>query len=226
MALLVSTCYTEARALLNDAANTTYTDAVLLPFFIRAYKQLEQRLRRSGIQVVNEVSATISVGIGVLTLTLPTDFAIPISLFERAVGGTDDDWQPMAERTFEPLEVQSSTLEVWAFRENAIVFRGSTAAREVKLLYKKFLPTIASGADNVLFLDAQPFLASVTAAYAALFIAENVSRYEALMDQALSDLSDIEGIAIKERQNLAARRRSYRPASQRGGISRTRVGVS
>lgn len=228
MALLVSACYTEARALLNDTTIQLFTDAVLLPYFKRAYAQLEQRLRRSGIQAINEISSVINVPIGTLVLpSLPADFAIPVKVFERAVGGTDDDWIPMEEKTWEPLEVASSILGVYVYRENEIKFRGATAAREVKLLYKKFFPTITTGTDNVLILDAQSFLSAMTAAYAAFFAGGNATRYEQLVAQAMSDLSDIEGIAIKERQNLPARRRSYRPAIQRGGgILKTRVGVS
>src|SRR3990167_4176745 len=148
--MLVSEVLTATRPLLNDVGSSLYTDTQLLPFFKDAYKDLEDIMVEHGLQVTSEIDSVKTISALATTYgTLPSLMVYPITIFERIPGGTDDEWIEMIEKEFEPLITQAETLRFWVWRLNDIKFLGSTAAREVKLRYRKGFTAITITSDTV-----------------------------------------------------------------------------
>lgn len=183
MPFLASDVIADAQALLNDTSAQIYTSAALLPFVKRANRELEQVLIINGSPVQRVESANISVFATITTLSLPTDFLLPIELNERPLASTsNDDWVPMTEMPWIPDIVAGETLDYWAFRNNAIYLLGATVDRTVRLRYERQLAVITSTAspeDSVLF---QNFLGAKTAELAARFIGMNEAFAQSLHD--------------------------------------------
>src|ERR1700756_3837539 len=93
------------RSLLNDAAGNLFTDTALLPYVNSAYRKLQRALANieSGafltdnvllvVPAVAQADASAQVSITDATAPpnqLPTDLLVPVKLWERANGSTDD----------------------------------------------------------------------------------------------------------------------------------------
>lgn len=211
---LISEAYTQARALLNDTGAVVFTDAILLPFVKKAYSELQRELRVNGVQVNQEISGAIAVNAGVVTLATPADFLYPVRLEERAAGQTlETDWRNMRELPEETDGVQATTtLGIWAFRENNVVFRpgGATQNREVRMHYTKSLIVIVDGTTTISIIDALDFLASRMAAIAAASVAYNVDIAQALQVDAEKMKDDILSEAVLKQQSMGVRRKPFR----------------
>src|SRR5271154_3302694 len=101
------------RSLLNDAAGNLFTDTVLLPYANAAYRKVQRALGsvQSGtflnddvLLVVTAVGATDpSLQVSITDATappnqLPTDLLVPLKLWER-VSGSSDDFVEMTDLT-------------------------------------------------------------------------------------------------------------------------------
>src|SRR5216684_3566071 len=93
------------RSLLNDAQGNLFTDAVLLPYANSAYRKLQRALGNAGaggfiqddvLLVVTAVTRTdTSLQVSITDATappnqLPTDLLVPVKIWERRSGSTDD----------------------------------------------------------------------------------------------------------------------------------------
>ncbi|MGH9679842.1 MAG: hypothetical protein ACRD4Y_07810, partial [Candidatus Acidiferrales bacterium] len=93
------------RSLLNDAAGNLFTDAVLLPYVNSAYRKAQRALAsiQSGsfltdnvllvVPAVAQADASVQVSITDATAPpnqLPPDLLVPVKLWERASGSSDD----------------------------------------------------------------------------------------------------------------------------------------
>src|SRR5258706_442688 len=93
------------RALLNDAQGNLFTDAVLLPYANSAYRKTQRALSNAGaggfiqdyvllvVTAVAQVDTSLQVSITDATAPpnqLPTDLLVPVKLWERANGSSDD----------------------------------------------------------------------------------------------------------------------------------------
>lgn len=213
---LVSDVLDEARVLLNDVGTARYTNAILLPIFKRVYKELQRRLIRAGYTTQKEIT-NITVTAGALSIKagggagqLPTNFLMPITLFEAAPPGTAGTFVPMVERLWEPDEPLADTLDVWAYRMQEIWLRGSTQTRIVKVHYFKNLATITAASDPVGIQETEQYLASAVAAVAAFAIAQNPSRAEAMQSAAENDLEELIAYLTQKLQGIRVRRRAFR----------------
>lgn len=212
MAFTADDVFDEAQMLLNDVGASQYTDAVLLPCLVKAYRDLKLRLIRRNAPPVEEISGPITVAAGTNTeLTAPADLILPISVSERPVGSASTvPYTPMDERPWEPDVEPADTLRFWTWREGKVKFRGATVAREVQVRYLKILtkPTGAASAMEVedYFIT---FLAARTAAIAAFYIGGNETRAAALQDDANAALAEGLGIITKRRQGTPIRQKPY-----------------
>ena len=210
------TALESARSYLNDNGAQIWTDSALLPYLREAYRDLIMSLWLNGLPVIREkAAAPITVGVGVLFLTLPADLIEPIWLKERA-SGSSEDYIPMTETEFTPDFKQDTTLRYWDWRDEKINFIGATTAREVSLRYWKGL-TVPTGANSSLgFIFAEIFLGPQTAAYASSSVGNTTLAGELGYVQgqrvgiAGSKLDMIIRANIKGQQNLPARRIPYR----------------
>lgn len=171
--MLASEVMDQSAALLNDTALSLYTYVIQLPYLKKATEALQQRLAVFGIQVERVVSSSISVSANATSVTLPSDFLLPIKLEERAVGQNDDQWVDMHEVEFEPIVEPISYIEYWAFRNNKVYIRECSVAKEVRLTYIRTLATISSSSSVVDFNASKAYLSAKTAEYCARYIGMN-----------------------------------------------------
>lgn len=209
--LLAGTVMDQAAAILNDTAKNLYSYTVQLPYIKKANEDLEQTLLVYGVNIQFKKSAAIAVAAGATTLVLPSDFLVPISLWERASGSTnEDDYVEMDERDWEENTQAQSTLTQWSFRENGINLVPSTANREVKLYYDKMLTVVNSEnstEDSILF---KSFLAAKTAEYCARFIGMNKVMADEIRDNECFKAEDkLVHILVGNMQGIRFRRPKF-----------------
>src|ERR1700747_803904 len=93
------------RSLLNDSQGNLFTDTVLLPYANSAYRKTQRALGNAGgggfiqddvllvVLAVAQVDTSLQVSITDATAPpnqLPTDLLVPVKLWERANGSSDD----------------------------------------------------------------------------------------------------------------------------------------
>lgn len=208
MPLPISVCITESQSLLNDLSGDIYTQASLLPFAKKAFRELMTRLIKEGMPYPTKFNEfTLAANVDSLGIT---DLIQPIQLHEKAPGELDDSYIPMFEREWEPNLTKDTILRYWVWRGGEIILLGATTDRNVKVRYK-YLPEVTSvDTDISLIANAQTFLASRIAAIAAFVIGANKERSEALAGDAKDSLEELVMTQVKQRQNLPVRRMGYR----------------
>ena len=214
MSFTIGDVFDDAQGLLNDVAAATYTDARLTPLVKIAHRELKDRLNACGHQTTLE-KATATIAAGATTYgTLPTGFAFPHKMEERASGGTDDDYIPMIPAIVEPPRDGGAlaVLQEWVFRGYSIYFVAASQDREVRLWYwGRFLPIIVDGTTAVSQEQFQNYLMYRTAALAARVIGEDTERAADLNAQASAEMDLIMSAIAKNEQNL----RVVRPPRRR-----------
>ena len=219
------------RSLLNDAAGNLFTDAVLLPYVNSGYRKAQRALAniQSGsfltdnvllvVPAVTVVDASAQVSITDATAPpnqLPPDLLVPVKLWER-VNGSSDDFIEMTDLTDHdglPSEPQSQMLRYWEWRADGLYFLGATQDTQIRLRYQKSYPDMTDATSPVLVRNAQEALAYAAAAMAgAARGAPQAERWDAAAADALEDLI----VRAAQREQQTGRRR--RPFSSRAGFS-------
>jgi len=212
------------RSLLNDAQGNLFTDAVLLPYLNSAYRKVQRALGNMGgggfiqddaLLVVTAVSvpdASLQVCLSDATAPpnqLPTDLLVPLKLWERANGSTDD-FAEMVDLTRHgglPSRVQDTTLSVWEWRADGLWFVGATQDTQIRVRYLKAYPDLVDATSPVLVRNAQEALAYATAGLAGW--ARGSPLAEKWDDAAEDAIEDLVSAAVKREQQSARRRRPY-----------------
>jgi hypothetical protein len=194
------------RSLLNDAAGNLFTDAVLLPYANSAYRKVQRALAnvQSGtfltdnvllvVSAVAQVDASAQVSITDATAPpnqLPTDLLVPVKVWERA-SGTSNDFVEMIDLTDHdglPSEPQGQTLRYWEWRADGLYFLGATQDTQIRLRYQKSYPDLTDATSPVLIRNAQEAIAYAAAAMAgAARGAPQAERWDVAAADALEDL--------------------------------------
>lgn len=211
--LLASDCMDQAAIMLNDVGRNLYTNAIQLPYLKMANEALEQLLLKYGVSIQLKKTTAITVALSATptTLTLPSDFLLPITLWERASGSTnEDDYVEMFEKDWEEDTAPANTLNQWSFRNNTIALIGCTVAREVKLYYHRMILAITSAnspEESYLF---KPYLSAKTAEYCARFIGMNKEMADEIQEKATDPAEDnLTHILIGNMQGARHRRGQY-----------------
>src|SRR5271169_1125534 len=209
------------RSLLNDAAGNLFTDTVLLPYVNAAYRKAQRALAniQSGsfltdnvllvVSAVTEVDPSVQVSITDATAPpnqLPPDLLVPVKLWERASGSTDDfmEMTDLTDHDGLPSEPQSQTLNYWEWRADGLYFLGATQDTQIRLRYQKSYPDLTDASSPVLIRQAQEALAYAAAAMAvAARFAPQVERWDAAAADALDDLI----VRATQREQQTGRRR-------------------
>jgi hypothetical protein len=215
------------RSLLNDAAGNLFTDALLLPYANSAYRKVQRALANidSGSFIQDDVLLVVaavpinlqdpSYQVSITDATappnqLPGDLVLPLKLWERT-NGSSDDFSEMIDLTGHgglPSQAQGPRLEYWEWRADGLYFVGATQNEQIRLRYQKSYPDLVDATSPILIRNAQEPLAYFTAAMAgaargALLAAQ---QYDAAGTDALEDLLDR---ATKREQGTVRRRRPY-----------------
>jgi hypothetical protein len=216
------------RSLLNDAQGNLFTDAVLLPYVNSAYRKVQRAMGNAGaggfltddallvVPAVTAVDTSLQVSITDATAPPNTDLLLPLKLWER-VNGSSDDFVEMVDLTRHgglPSRPQSLTLSVWEWRSDGIYFLGATQDTQIRLRYLKAYPDLTDATSPVLVRNSQEALAFAGAALAGW--ARGSPLAEKWDDAAADAIEDLIIQAVKREQQTGRRRR---PFSSRSGYT-------
>ena len=219
------------RSLLNDAQGNLFTDTVLLPYANSAYRKVQRALGNTGaggflnddvllvVTAVPAQDASLQVSLTDATAPpnqLPTDLLVPLKLWERPNGSTDD-FAEMVDLTRHgglPSRTQDIVLSVWEWRADGIYFLGATQDTQIRLRYVKAYPDFTDATSPVLIRNAQEAIAYATAALAGWARGSPLAEK---WDEAAADaMEDLVVQAVRREQQSSRRRR---PFSSRSGYT-------
>lgn len=204
----------QASGLLNDAAQTSFTNAVLLPYLKIAFDELQIALDGYQLPFVNKAAAAVTVLATATTMTAPTDMVRPTNLWERLLGSTiPEDYVEMNELNWDPKITPVREKNFWAWIGNAFFFPPSTTDRQILLEYVATLidPAIP-GADSVQLQRIHVFLQYRVAGLAAKYIMQDDQRATGLDGDAFKSLDAVLRAAVRSNQSKPAKRKPFRHA--------------
>ncbi len=217
-------------ALMNDVAQTQYTEAAVLPYFNLALDILQEVYELNGLPVTDKTSAAITVPAGVTRIGFDTTPAIPSNLIEieqlwESFPG-QNWWLPMTKKQFIPHYLQTDTtisqFLIWAWKDSAIEVIAANSDEDIKIDYISSIfntPIIIDNINvNLPFTNIKTYLEFETAALCAIYIAENSERATLLAGQASDALSRALGIPVKGMQSIVTRRRPFRSSYRNRGM--------
>jgi hypothetical protein len=219
------------RSLLNDAQGNLFTDTILLPYANSAYRKVQRALGNAGgggfiqddvllvVTAVAETDSSLQVSITDATAPpnqLPTDLLVPLKIWERPNGSTDDflEMVDVSQHGGLPSRMQDDTLSLWEWRADGIYFLGATQDTQIRLRYAKAYPDFTDSTSPVLIRNAQEAIAYATAALAGW--ARGSPLAEKWDDAAADAIEDLVSAAVRREQQSARRRR---PFSSRNGYA-------
>lgn len=217
-----SAIITTVASLMNDAAQSVYTNAACLQFFNLALDELQELYQQNDIPVTHTVSASISVPAGIDRIGFDTTPALPSNLIEiielwESQSGLNQ-WIPMDRRDFLPHYLENNVLInqflLWSWEQQRIRVIAANQANDLKIDYTCSIfntPILIKDIDvNLPFTNIKTYLEYKTAALCAMFIAENENRALALDSESKTALNRALGIPIKGQQNILTRRLPFR----------------
>ncbi len=217
-----------ARTYLDDDDRSSWPDQKLLPKLQEAHRELALKLILCGVPVTNELSTVITVpadtvdGHNVdlsLVTGYPTDIIEPIWLKERAIGQQNQDFVDMTEVDFLPNLQKSTELIWWCWQQEKVFLLGALNDVQVILRYRRGLPTPVTVNDAIGVLYGELFLSRRVASMAMESIG-NSARATSLNAEAMMHFDTIKRAAVKEMQNLPARKRPYHRGRGRSRVLR------
>ena len=213
MAILpASEILAETKILLNDANGILYTDDILIPILQKAYRELQQKMRKAGMSVTHEASGFIDVDANKDTLIegsgLPNDLIFPIEIHSRR--DSSEEWIELLKREWSPLDDTPSSTQLasgtWTWREEEIKLSPVNYDRQLLIRYHKELRKITSATTPIQVKGAETFLASRCGAITALVIGENETRSTILNADAKVGWDDFKSTRVKSGQSTPVRR--------------------
>lgn len=208
--MLASEVMDQSAAMLNDTALDQYTYTVQIPYLKKANEDLEKKLIIFGTEVQRTKSNAISILADATTVTLPSDFLLPISLKERNVGENNDQWVDMTETIWEPDSTHTTYIEFWAFRNNTIYIKPPIIAKEILLYYERSLAVLSGQNSAVDTGIIKGYLAARTAELCARYIGMNSTFADEIRDNEVSRAeSDLEYMLVLNSQGNPVRRPKF-----------------
>src|SRR4029077_4918822 len=154
------------RSLLNDSQGNLFTDTVLLPYANSAYRKTQRALGNAGaggfiqddallvVPAVAQVDTSLQVSLTDATAPpnqLPTDLLVPIKIWERSNGSSDDfvEMADLSQHGGLPSRAQGLTLGVWEWRGDGVYFLGATQDTQIRLRYLKAYPDFPHAPSHV-----------------------------------------------------------------------------
>lgn len=212
--MTAATVLAQSAVLLNDPAQSTWTNTVLLPCLTKAGEELEQHFEVNEIPIQKQVSIVINVDTGDTELDeYPTDFVEPISLWEHTENSTED-YVKVREVEFIDMNMDDTDQIVqWAYRNGKIYINPPTTDRDIKLYYVRSMAPLDTTGATVEVQQAKNFLAARTAQIAAANIGNNPSKAASLEEDVTTCLDRLIRRMLKNKQGVGgARRIGYKGA--------------
>lgn len=216
----------KSAALMNDQDRAVYSDTVLLPYLNIALSELQEVYELNNIPVTSVSSATIAVPantslIGYSTVpALPADLVEIQEMWESQTG--QNLWTPVTKKEYLTASILGNVsltmFGVWAWLDQQVNVRAAINAIDIRFDYIQNLfaeLTIGLVGTTNPIVNTDTFFQYRTAALAAEFIEENLTRADKLNMYGVSGLERSLGISIKGKQAIAIRRRPFRAAFKR-----------
>ena len=222
-------CIDMAASLMNDTAQTVYTDVACLPYLNMALQELQEHFELNNIPVTNETTpAVLNVVAGVSVIGAATTPALPTDLIEiqqlwESPEGLNQ-WLPMQKVEFLPHYLENTTVsqfQYWAWMEQEIKLIAANIDIDLKIDYiKSLFTTVLIGAinTNLPIMNSLSYLGYKTAALCSQFIGENPTRAAELNALTITALDRTLGISTKGRQAINTRRRPFMAAYKTRGF--------
>jgi hypothetical protein len=212
------------RSLLNDSQGNLFTDTLLLPYLNSAYRKVQRAIGNIGaggfiqddsllvVAAVAQQDPSLQVSITDATAPpnqLPTDLLVPLKIWERPNGSSDDflEMVDLSRHGGLPSRDQDVNLGVWEWRADGLWFVGATQDTQIRLRYLKAYPDFTDSTSPVLVRNAQEALAYATAALAGW--ARGSPLAEKWDDAAADAIEDLVSAAVRREQQSTRRRRPY-----------------
>lgn len=208
-------------ALMNDKAQSVYTDEACLPYLNMALDELQELFELNNIPVTNETSSIITVPTSTVITAIGFNSipSLPIGLIEiqELWEGSNDQFIPVTKKDFLPHyndNIQFSQFRIWAWMNQEIRLPPNNSIIDLKIDYIKSIfatPILISqiGVDLEI-KNSKSYLGYRTGALCAEFIGENKTRADELNQFASISLDRTLGISTKGRQSITIRRRPFR----------------
>lgn len=225
--LVASTVMAAAASLLNDTAQTVYTNTVQIPYLRIAMNELQEEYQLRAIPAVEEASAVIQVDAGQTTIqfnavgspALPNDLIEPQELWERP--RNTDPYVPMRKVDYLPHYLEGDTIGqfiYYVWQDQMIILPEANQNNDIKIDYiKELFPQLVDENSQINVINARTFLEYRTAALCAEFIERNITSANGLNAYAILARDRALGIGIKGKQSIQTRRRPFRQSYKRRG---------
>lgn len=216
-----------AAADLNDPAQGSFTNAILLPHLKTALRALATEFLMRGISYtrVEKLNPGVTIAASPTAIVVRTQanletdfpgFISPIEFFEMAASESAtafDKWRAMRQVDYLPNRVPLDYFNEWAFTGNALELPGCTQSIRLKARYLRDLTIISAIGDVIDIPGSFLYLQKKTAALAAMYIGENESRAQVLAIEAAGELEKCITINLRSDQGIPAVRKPWRGKS-------------
>lgn len=202
--LLASECMDLAAAALNDVNKTVYDYDTQLPYLKMALQELSELFELNSLPVTEQSSAPIIIPTGTTSLKFNANGSVrlPDNLIEI---------QQIWARTPNSTGWFLLNRGAWSWSNNILEFQPLFNYNEIKIEYIGSLFPKYIRADTILPVqNAQGYLSYKTAELISDMIEHNDARAQSNGGRALMSLDRIQGITIKSKQSIMARRRPFR----------------
>lgn len=206
----------------NIIQGDVFTDAVLLPFVNSGYRKVQSRLLQTGSKTATtEVELSMAAGVTEISDSsdpqLPVDFLAPRVMQER-IQGQPYYGAPMGQVDIIPSGPQQAYNYVFSWRDEAITFRGSTNAMDIKLRYfKGALNVLTDATSTILIRNGEDAVANWGAYLAAR--SRGSSQTAILKSDFEESMHELQNMQAHSRQYVPGRRQSYNRRSRGGSCT-------
>lgn len=221
----VSSMMDAAAALMNDTEKQVWTNAVQLPYFRMACRELREHMALANLQITEATSEVITVEAGTTEIKPAIDAAgpnpsptYPVDLLEiqkvwcRLSGSSDPFIEVGYVRGLNQVlaGITYDGIYQYTFQENKIKFWPSSTDQEIKLDYvRSVIPDLVTSDSVISVINSETFLIYRTAALLSEFVGENPSRSQSLNANAILAVDRLTGIDVKGAQKVGIRRRPF-----------------
>jgi len=141
------------------------------------------------------------------TPALPTDLRMPLRLWERWSGSTNNFFPMVSCDDGLPSTVQTSSLRFWEWRSDGIYMVGATQSMDIRLRYAAYFASLTDGTSTIQIRGAENALAYLTAAEFAA--ARGSPLADSFRAQAGEFVQQIVEYTIRQKQRGNHRRKPY-----------------
>lgn len=219
MILLASEVMDLSAASLNDADKTVYKYNIQIPYLKMALQELQEIFELNSLPITQQTSAEIRLTAGDTSIQfnvtnsprLPDNLIEPQRLWEQ--NRNTDSWIPMTRKEYMPHGITSATNQqiYWVWQGNKIILLPSNQHNDIKIDYLGSLfPKYVNEFTIIGCQNGQGFLSYRTAALIKELIERDLQGAGSLNGFASLALDRIQGISIKGKQSIMARRRPFR----------------